>query len=302
MALLDEIINVAVDEKVPIGTLLRKCLVLEQQVKNEKFRAWLDHELDGYDQIEELPPYRVFNCVNKGLFIGIAVRMNDQPIPVHLMEERHRKLIEKVYLNQPAASYEGRPDKGTDMSLPWNPYLTAKYQTEFFEDNDLVLNRAWQVIPGSILVGLLEQIRTRVLRFALELKDNLPPNAADPKQVSPAVVERSVVNNIYGGNILIASHAENISQMAHTNVAVGDIEGLKHALSTLGVTDEGIKKLEADIKADETNGQPSIGPRIKDWLANIGRYLGKEGAKAGIDVTKKLATKWILQHYGMDLD
>ena len=302
MTLLDEIIDAAVDKKVPIGTLLRKCLVLEQQVKNEKFRAWLDHELDGYDQIEELPPYRVFNCVNKGLFIGIAVRMNDQPIPIHLMEEKDRKLIEKGYLNQPAASYEGRPDKSTDAALPWNPSLTAKYQTKFFEDSDLVLNRAWQEIPGSVLVGLLEQIRTRVLRFALELKDNLPPNVADPQQVSPAVVERSVVNIIYGGNILIASHAENISQMAHTTIALGDLEGLKRALSTLGVTDEGLKKLEADIKADETNGQPSIGPRIKGWLANIGQYLGKEGAKAGIDVAKKLATKWILQHYGMDLD
>ena len=135
----------------------------------------------------------------------------------------------------------------------------------------------------------------------MELNENLPPNAADPKQVSPAVVERSVVNNIYGGNILIASHAENISQMAHTTIAAGDIEGLKRALSKLGVTDEGLKKLEADIKADETNGQPSIGPRIKGWLANIGQYLGKEGAKVGIDVMKKLATKWILQHYGMDL-
>jgi len=59
MRLLDEIIDAAADEKVPIGTLLRKCLVLQQQVKNEKFRAWLDRELDGYDQMEELPPYRV---------------------------------------------------------------------------------------------------------------------------------------------------------------------------------------------------------------------------------------------------
>jgi hypothetical protein len=301
MALLDEIIDAAVDEKVPIGTLLRKCLVLEQQVKNEKFRAWLDRELDGYDQMEEVPPYRVFNCVNMGLFIGTAVRLNDQPIAIHLMEESDRKLIENVYLQQPAASYEGLPDKGADAHIPWNPILTAKYQTKFLEGRNVVLNRAWQEIPGSILVGLLEQIRTRVLRFALELKDNLPPNAADVKQVSAAVVERSVVNNIYGGNILIASHAENISQMAQTTIAVGDIEGLRRALSTLGVTDEGLKNLEADIKADKTNGQPSIGPRIKGWLANIGQYLGKEGAKAGIDVTKKLATKWILQHYGMDL-
>jgi AbiTii len=301
MALLDDIIDAAVDEKVPIGTLLRKCLVLEQQVKNKKFRAWLDRELDGYDQMEELPPYRVINCENKGLFIGTTVRSEDQPIPVHVMEEKDRKLVRKAYLQQPAASYEGGPDKSAAAVFPWNPYLTTKYQTKFFKDKDLVLNRAWQEIPGSVLVGLLEQIRTRVLRFALELKDNLPPDAADPKQVSAAVVERSVVNIIYGGNILIASHAENVSQMAHTTIAVGDIEGLKRALSTLGVTDEGLKKLEADIKADKTNGKPSIGPRIKAWLANIGQYLGKEGAKAGIDVTKKLATKWILQHYGMDL-
>jgi AbiTii len=67
---------------VPIGTLLRKCLVLQQQVKNEKFRAWLDRELDGYDQMEELPPYRVFNCVNKGLFIGGGAMLKDQPIPL----------------------------------------------------------------------------------------------------------------------------------------------------------------------------------------------------------------------------
>jgi hypothetical protein len=39
--------------------------VLEQQVKNEKFKACLDHELDGYDHDEDMPTYRVFNCINK---------------------------------------------------------------------------------------------------------------------------------------------------------------------------------------------------------------------------------------------
>jgi hypothetical protein len=49
MKLLDEIIEGAVNDTQPIGTVLRKCLVLEQQVKNEKFRIWLNNELDGYD-------------------------------------------------------------------------------------------------------------------------------------------------------------------------------------------------------------------------------------------------------------
>ena len=41
MKLLDQIIEAASNDKEPIGNLLRKCLVLEQQVKNEKFKAWL---------------------------------------------------------------------------------------------------------------------------------------------------------------------------------------------------------------------------------------------------------------------
>jgi hypothetical protein len=41
MALLDEIIGAAVDDKVAIGSLLRKCLILAHQVKNDKFTVWL---------------------------------------------------------------------------------------------------------------------------------------------------------------------------------------------------------------------------------------------------------------------
>ena len=139
-----------------------------------------------------------------------------------------------------------------------------------------------------------------MLRFALELKDALPTSNPDPKEVPPAIVEKSVVNHIYGGNILIASHAENISQIAHTTVAAGDTAALKKALKLLGITDKGIKQLESDIEADQKNGSPSIGKRVRGWIANIGSYAGKEATKAGIDVLTKFATKWILQHFGLD--
>jgi len=39
MALLDDIIETATDDKVPIGTLLRKCLVLEQSNPAKNFAS-----------------------------------------------------------------------------------------------------------------------------------------------------------------------------------------------------------------------------------------------------------------------
>lgn len=301
MALLDDIINMAADGKEPIGSLLRKCLILESQIKNEKFRVWLNQELDGYDRDheEDFPDYRVFNCVNKGDFYGMTVKMTDQPISLHIMSDRDRKMLEKVYLHQPAASYERRPNQTDDAGLPWNPSLTAKYQTKIYQNGEPALMRAWQEIPGSVLIGLLEQVRTRVLRFALDLQDKLPEETSSARQLPAAVVEQSVINNIYGGNVLIASHAENFSQIAQTHITQGDLEGLLAALSELGVTKEGIKALEHDIKADESAGQETIGPKTKGWLADVGKYIAKEGAKAGFEVAKQTATKWILQHYGL---
>jgi hypothetical protein len=170
MKLLDEIIDGAVSDTQPIGTVLRKCLVLERQVKNEKFRIWLDNELDGYDKADELPDYRIINSISRGFFVGIAgSQIKDQPLNLYVMEEKHRQLVDQVRLAQPVASYEGLPDKSADGSLPWPPALTTKYQQKFIKG--FVLNRAWQEVPGSCMVGLVETVRNRILRFALDIKD-----------------------------------------------------------------------------------------------------------------------------------
>jgi hypothetical protein len=302
MKLLAEIIEGAVSDTQPIGTVLRKCLVLERQVKNEKFRIWLDNELDGYNNdAHELPDYRSINSISRGFFVGFAgAQIKDQPLNLWVMEEKHRKLVEKVRLAQPAASYEGRPAKSADGSLPWPPPLTTRYQTKFIED--FVLNRAWQEVPGSCMVGLVETVRNRVLRFALDIKDQLGEDQESVAQLPAEMVEKSVINYIYGGNILIAAHAETISLVAHTNIVPGDASGLFKALSNLGVTEEGLKILQQDIEADkQQDGKLSIGQKTMGWLANIGKYLGTEGAKVGIEVAKRAANKWIMQHCGLDV-
>jgi hypothetical protein len=46
--LLDEIIDLAVDSKQPVTALLRKCIVLAHQLKNERLRKWANEELNGY--------------------------------------------------------------------------------------------------------------------------------------------------------------------------------------------------------------------------------------------------------------
>ncbi len=199
MALLDEIIEAATDDKASLGTLLRKCLILENQSPNSRFKAWLDKELDGYGEDDELPTYRVFIAGSYGIFVGMVQQLNNQPLPLHILTPEDRKLLDPMKLRQPAASYEGL-DKTTDAQLPWPPVLTVKYQRKFYEGGDLILNRAWQLIPGSMLVALQEQVRTRVLRFALELKKELGSRSLD--QLPRETVETSVEKHIFAGKLI----------------------------------------------------------------------------------------------------
>jgi hypothetical protein len=290
--LLQDIIDQAVDEKVPIGTLLRRCLVLEQKIKNEKFRQWLNWELDGYFNGEQVPDYREFHCVNMGLFVGLRVQLNNQPIPMHILSEREREAMETLKLRQPAASYNSEEK---NAQIPWPQSLVAKYQHKFFKGGDPILNRAWQEIPCSFLVGLLEQVRTRVLRFALDMKDEI--GETDDVGVLPApVVERSVIHNFYGGNVVIAEHAENISVIIR--VEQGNLPQLENALESLGLEKRSIEDMKKAMVEDSTDGRPTLGQKTLKWATDGATYLAKEGLKVGVEVAKAEVRRWLMQYTG----
>ena len=224
--------------------------------------------------------------ISRGFFVGYGgSQIKDQPLALGVLDKEDRKLVEKVMLGQPVASYEARPDKSADASVPWHPGLTTKYQTKFFQN--FVLNRAWQEIPGSALVGLVETVRNRVLRFALDIREQLGEDQESVTQLPAEKVEKSVINNIYGGQVFIAANAETISQVSHTNIVAGDTSALFKALAGIGVNAEGLKALEQDIEADKQDGKPTLGQKTIGWLQNIGKYLGKEGVSIGVEVAKR---------------
>jgi hypothetical protein len=54
--LVDEIIEMAADGKKPLADALRKCLVLAFELKNERLKEWIEKELNGYTNKDEVPP------------------------------------------------------------------------------------------------------------------------------------------------------------------------------------------------------------------------------------------------------
>lgn len=305
MLLLDEIIDGAVDDKRSLPSLLRKCLLLAHKLKNEKLKAWAEYELNGYPDGLSLPGYRQVPIRTLGTFIGPAgSSLKNAQLAVTIMDEDHRHWAELSLLMQPIAAYEtgkdaeGKPNSGR---MPWPPELVAIYATKFYSRMRLV--SAYQEIPGTVLVAVMDTVRTKILQLALELKDEVGEAESKGDAVPSRKVDQSVVNHIYGGNVVIASTATNFSQIGSITIDKGNLDQFRQALKQLGLDDKAIASLEKEMGADAaaTGGTPTLGQRTKKWLGKAASYASKAGLKVGIDLAKKTVTKWVLQYYGLDI-
>jgi hypothetical protein len=147
MQLLDEIIALAIDGNGKTPVLLRKCLLLALQLKNDRLSYWAERELDGYSEKDDPPEYRRTTGMAKGYFLGpFGASISDQPLPASVLKEEHRHWARDIQLRQPIVAYEDSGDTGTAVFM-WPADMVAAYQAKFI--HGYALNRAWLEIPGT---------------------------------------------------------------------------------------------------------------------------------------------------------
>lgn len=298
--ILDEIVSFATDDKVRITVLLRKCLVLAHVLKNDRLKMWVQHELNGYDDDADLPPYRRVSADAKGNFAGpFGSALNGWPIPAIALEEGHRKFAETVMLNQAIAAYEDAakvPNEGT-LTLHWPNALTLYYRQRIPNNKGMVLIDAWQEIPKSTIIELLDTVRNRVLSLALELKDEVGVDEKELNHFSieaPEAVEKTVVQQIFGGTVYVASDNASI-QVQNTALTPGDWSELANALSAAGISKGQVEELSKAISADKS----TMGGKVLAWIKQQAPHVVSGGVKIGTTVGQAVLTEYLKQHFGI---
>src|ERR1700761_3727971 len=136
--LLDDIIELASDDKRKLSVVLRKCLILAQKLKNERLKVWANQELNGYSSGDSVPEYRILSTIALGDFAGFGGAFSRNfPIPVYVLREDHRHWVTTVHLTQEVGALEDMVSNTTERSLrfPWPTELVALYQDELTMEN-----------------------------------------------------------------------------------------------------------------------------------------------------------------------
>lgn len=290
MSLLRDIQNAAVDPTTDIATLLRKCKILAVRLGSEKFKKWVDNELNGYDKIDELPEYRVLNTESYGHFSGaFGSGLKNVQIPPSCLPKEFRDRITKSYLMAPISGYASLINNRdrNNAQEQWPADMLAYFGQQIYRGMNCL--SAWKVIPYNALVALVDTIRTRVLNFALEIEDEAPNAGEAPANVQPLSQDRisQVFNTYISGNVQnVATGSSNVTQSGEFIVTPGDFSSLQRHLISLGVEDNDVADLLAAVSADtQANGKPALGKRVQTW---VGTMLGK-AASGTWDISASVA-------------
>jgi hypothetical protein len=303
MQLLDEIITSASGSDEQIAVTLRKCLVLAFKLKNESLKDWVGHELNGYGNDDPLPNYRTAHGTAKGLFLGpYNSSINEQPIPAGALDEQHRSWASEIELRQPIAAYEGTK-LDSKPSIPWPADLVVLYQAKFFERR-YILNRAWLEISPSMLIGLIDTVKTRALTLALQIQEELPEGVVEDRAIQnllPEKVQQIFNVTILGGGTNVIGAVDNVQSIS---VTTNDFESLKSELTKLGVSQHQLDELKLNLEVDRAElpsgkSSQSLGKATLAWIAKTVASAGKAGLKVTANVAEELIKRALLQYTGL---
>ena len=224
---------------VPISDILRKAKILASQLNNKDLRRWIDAELKGYDNADDLPDYRKLNSPNLGTFAGpFGSGVKNVLIPVTLLPDAIRKFVtDPMEITHGVKEIEASATSGAKLRIPWPPEVVMLAREHVPMQDGAVLAEAWKPYTKSQMDGILEQVRNRLLDFLLELQQ-IDPEVLESDDAIRSFPGDKVQNLfqtfIHGGHNIVATGTE-FTQKATQNVASGDTQALIDHLRNIGL-------------------------------------------------------------------
>lgn len=176
---IEDIIKDIVNPNVKLKDILLKVQVLAYELKNEKLKTWVDCEINGYGKrnIDDFPYYRIIptsvhgNLIQNHGFESFS-NLSNYTLPIeHLGDKIIRRLSYHSFNNSISEieKLSAKENGVLKISIPTFIYPEIE---KVIEDN-CNIHQAWQQLNISALEGILESVKSYLLKFLLELKQEI---------------------------------------------------------------------------------------------------------------------------------
>src|ERR1700730_14077389 len=295
--LLDDNIALLSDQKGSLEAALLKTKVLLHQIGHKELVPWVNNELAGYPDDADLPDYRVVSSQPHGHLTSWTWHVQDWVLPTGHLKDEHKKIVRETRIKSSIGTIEEHVrkyrEKGQGLIRQLPPELIPSFQKVL--ESGVNIMSIWCTVNMADVEGIVVQVRSRLLDFALELQGvvgiEAPPQQLQEK-ASTVDASKMFYTNIFGGTVILGS------QNVQVNNQRDDIEGLLKEIGKLGYEHQELEDLRQAVLEDKSKGkEPDIAEgKTGKWFTNALKTAGKGFVKVGVDVAAAVITKAI-EHY-----
>ena len=302
MKLLEEIIETLSSKDGSLTNALLKTKVFLHKIGHKELTEWVNKELNGYTQDDTIPEYRIFPAKVLVNAANIAYQVNSHPIPLGHLDEELKNSFTTMKISQSLATLEamasGDGDKlTTPIVMEANGILGKGLERSY------QIQQAWKETPKANLAQIFIQVKSRLLDFMLELKEQFGDviSEEDIREKSSAIDTPQLFNHtIFGDNATIIVGNDN-KQKVINNIVKGDFNTLTKELKQQGVTELDISELKEAIGKDKKTAEitdKKFGPSVKKWLQSMLCKAVDASWQIELNVAGGLLVEALKKYYG----
>lgn len=184
MDIINEIITSIKDTNISLADTLRRVLEFGYWVNNDELVNWIKCELEGYNEGVDLPSYRKLSCMSFGHFSGMFGKSaTNMPIPTHVLPKQVKEFAQNSDIRYGVKAIEQLISETKEPSIrfSWPPEAIVLSADKVYED--MHMYAAYKSVSVSMLVQIIDNIKTKLLFFMLEIQ-RTNPNATSKDSVS----------------------------------------------------------------------------------------------------------------------
>lgn len=293
--MIKELIEDLTFDKISLNQALTRAKIISYKVKNEKFKEWLQSEINGYAN-KELPEYRNIDC---DVFAEIVEPFSGKrtiPIDVSSLENEvdNQYSFYKMRMTQSIGTLEigleKDREKGNGYGYMYLPPELTRTISQMCEDGENITSIKRRVQLSQIDF-IIEQTKQKLLDTLLELNDAFPDfenSFSNSNKINEQKVQTIINHNIYGNN-------------SNSNIGIGDnitqninnensLEELVKELQKIGVEKNEIEKIETIIK---TEPKESLSKKALGWVGNVASKAIEKGVELQVPILIETISKYI---------
>ena len=288
--------ELAADGSKGISELLRKALVVATKLRLDDFRNWITKELSGYQGQDELPEYRVVTGDLK------AENPYHGPVPFIIEDAPLARALKKVQIGDPIESLCDLIRSTNDRAVITYRFPPEQEASLMQMQDGIARMRPLRVVGRNQISAIIEQVRTRILEWALSLEQRgiLGEDMSfTEKEKEEAARNPSIsIQNFQG--ILGDINNSTVNQTTEMTISAGSFDSLSAYLKSRGINGDDIRELEDAVRCDtEPTSRSKLGARVSKWIGKMVQKAANGSWNIGVGAAGNLLAAALTRFYGL---